>query len=476
MGATGARASLAIGVALALVPAAAAAQGPGLFAQRTALATYDVSGTRTLDVLRALGPLAAGSGPDATEARYLRAVAGADLHVIALASEDTALDGRLADALGVPAGGLAAELQSELGAVETGLYRRVVREERAILTEAERIAGGEVRVTGSGGRSAALFVLGVARATRSRDALAAIHTSAAAASRPGWLVGPDAGLEAPIQAALRAEAIAARAAADGDPLVVALAGALASAHASLLALELRVPPSVASEAGLVLATGEATGGPLPDVLVVVEATRVFVACAARAHVTSATEISVSSVSPGCPAPSTVHAFALPAALPAVPQPIDALVEAFGSLALPTGTSTAIATTEAAPMHLLTRVLRSMARASLTPTLFALAAPDGTLGTSPLVLATSADTPPITVHIRLGGFAVARAHGRDGTIPRIRGTSGLEPDHAGLAAMARAEASGAAVALDAMGTVPAAELIRATRVLASSGARVTLALP
>ena len=128
------------------------------------------------------------------------------------------------------------------------------------------------------------------------------------------------------------------------------------------------------------------------------------------------------------------------------------------------------------MHLLTRVLRSMARASLTPTLFALAAPDGTLGTSPLVLATSADTPPITVHIRLGGFAVARAHGRDSTIPRIRGTSGLEPDHAGLAAMARAEASGAAVALDAMGTVPAAELIRATRVLASSGARVTLTLP
>lgn len=477
-------AAAALALPASFSPLPARAQSSALTGARSALATYDVTGPTTLDALRSLGPVAGGGGSDALEARYLRAVAGTDLHVIALATGDTALDGRLADALGVAHDGVGAELRRELGAVESGLYRRVVVEERATLDEAERIAGGEVRVTGSGPRSAALFVLGVARATVSREALAAIHTSASAASaRPAWLLGPDAGLEAPLQAALRAEAIATRGAHDGDPLVAALAGALSSAHATLTTFELHVPPSTASDATLTIAAADAAGGASPDVLLVVDATRVVVACAARAHVASATELAVTAVSLGCPEPGTSRSIALPSSLPAVPQPIDELVAALGALGLPSGgggppsgTTIGIAPTEAAPMHVVTRVLRSMARASLAPTHFALAAPDGTLTTSPLVLATAADAPPVTVHIRLGGYSFARVHGHDSQIPRIHGAHGLEPDHATLGTMAAAEGSGTAMAVDAMGTVPAAELVRTMRVLGAAGAHVTLALP
>lgn len=463
-------------LAVAPMAAAQAQGGAGLMAARSDLATYDVSGRRTLDTLRSLGPIAGGGGPDATEARYLRAVAGTDLHVIALASENTALDAQLADALGVPPAQLAAELRSELTAVQTGLYRAVVRDELALLADAERVAGGEVSVTGTGARSAALFVLGVAHASRTRAALSGVHVAGTAPARPAWLVGPDAGLEVPIQEALRREDVATRGTRDGDPLLVALTAPLASAHTALTGFELRVPPSTASMADVAIATGEATGGDAPDVLVVIDATRVLVGCAARGHVTSATELEVHAASAGCPAPGTLHAFALPTSLPAVPQPIDTLVEAFGTLSLPSTAVIAVAPTEAAQMHLLTRVLRSLARASLTPTMFALATSDGALSTSPLALATAADAPPITVHIRLGGFAVARTHGHDATIPRVRGAHGLEPDHAGLRAMAAAETAGTPMAIDAMAPVAAAELIRAARVLGGAGARVSLALP
>jgi len=122
----------------------------------------------------------------------------------------------------------------------------------------------------------------------------------------------------------------------------------------------------------------------------------------------------------------------------------------------------------------TRILRSLSRASLSASLFAMSS-SGELRTSPLVLATSADTPSITVHVRLGGYAIARARGHDAQVPRVRGASGLAYDHAGLrTALASDTITSAAV--DGMGTVPMAEVLRTITRLTTPSVRVMLALP
>lgn len=466
-----------LALAVAVVGAApmwAQAQGPAILAARTQLATYDLSGGRTLDALRSLGPVVASGGADAREAGYLRSLAATDVHVAALALADAALDARLADAIGVPPAQLGAELRAELTAIRAGVYRAAVDEEIALLTEAEHVSAGAFRIEGTGARRSALYLLATARASSNHAQLAAIRVGSARTA-PTWFVGPDAGLQFPVEEALGRYDAATRGVRDGDPLIVALASALDAARTTLLAFEMRVPPSTVGDASIVLATGDAAGSDTPDVLLVVAPTRVDVACGAHLRASSASALDVHLPSPACPELGALRTLPLPSPLPAVPQAIDTLVAAFTALALPSGTVIAIATTETTPMHVVTRVLRSLARANVTPTLFALRAGDQ-LGTSPIRLATTADAPSLTVHVRLGGFAIERTHGRDSEVPRIHGASGLAYDHAGLVAALRAETGSHVVAVDGMGTVPAAEVIRALRILASAGAQATLALP
>ena len=100
------------------------AQDPSLAGARAALAAYDLEGPATLNALADLGPIAARGGAPAVEARYLRAIAGADLYTLSIVLPDDALGARLADALGVPASDVSAHLRSELSATGRGPYRR----------------------------------------------------------------------------------------------------------------------------------------------------------------------------------------------------------------------------------------------------------------------------------------------------------------------------------------------------------------
>lgn len=429
------------------------AQAAALAGARADLASYDLTGSRTLDTLRTLAPTAAGGGHDALEARYLRAMAATDLHLAARALGDDALDTRLAAAMGVPREGLAAELRAELEGARSGLYRGAVADELAMLSRAE---GGAT---------------GLGATTQPRQAAWAL-LAVAAECRAGALTGPNPTAE--LRAAIAAHGVASRGVREGDPLLAAIGSALAAARDTVLAYAVRVPPALGGEATLAAADADAPSGAVPDVLVVVDASRVLVACGARVRVTGTGELATELPSAACPELGHARAIALPASLPTVPQPVDALVAAFTALALPSTASIAIAMTETAPMHVGTRTLRSLARANLTPSLVALGAGAG-LETSPLAIATAEEAPSITVHVRLGGYAVARARGHDATVPRVRGEHGLQYDRTGLAA-ALAQDAFTAASIDGMGPVPMVEVVRAMRALASSGARVTLALP
>jgi hypothetical protein len=454
---------------IACTSASAYAQSASLAGARAELATYDLTGTRTLDAIRSLGPVIAAHGPDAPEAAYLRAMAAGDLHLAAIGLADAGIDARLADALGVPVDRLGAELHAELTAAATGMYRAPAREEARLVDRAEAPA----RTLDLGNaREAALYVLAIAR-----DGSAAIQvTGAAAAAPPAWLHGDGAATLARLRTGLVASDRATRAARDGDPLLAAWSPALAAARATLLAVDVRAAPVPPTDAAFALAAADARdpAGSTPDVLVVVGPTGIAVACGARVRATSATEITTTAAAPGCGELGTARTIALPTSLPAVPGPIDTLVAAFTGLGLSSTTAIAIAPTEAAPMHLVTRVVRSLARASLAPSMFALAS-GSDLRTSPVAIAAATDTAPITVHVRLGGYAIERTHGHDAQVPRVHGDGGLAYDHAGLTT-ALAPDHATAIAVDGMGTVPAVEVIRTLRQLASSGAHVTLALP
>lgn len=459
-------------LALASSSSLALAQGSALASARSSLVRYDTAGDGTLATLRSLGPVAAGSSGDAAEARYLRAIAGSDLHVVALVSGDSALDARLAQALGATPEGLGAELRTELRGARAGLYRAPVDEELALLDAVERFGTGELPRTHTSPRLAALFALGASAHAESAAELAALP-AATDASPPAGLDASTQHAIATLRDAIASSDRASRAARDGDPLLASIAPRLDAARTRLAGATLRVAP--APSADVAAAEADAPAG-APDVLLTVSDTSISVACAARVRIVDATHVESSPVASGCPREALT--LAVPASLPTVPQAIDAWVTALGALGLETGHVIAIAPTEHAPLHVVTRLIRSLDHAHLTPSVFALRRADGSLASTAFTLGAAADTAaPLTIHVRLGGYAIGRAHGHDGNLPRIRGASGLAFDHAGLATLASTEAaSGSAVAVDGMGTVPAVEVARAIRTLASSGARVTLALP
>jgi hypothetical protein len=459
----------AICAALALAPAGLAhAQSPAVVSARTSLSHYDLTGSGTLDALTALGPVAASGGADALEARYLRAVAGTDLAAIAIATHDDALGARLATALGVPTERLAAELRTELGAVASGLYRSVVAEERALLDAAERAAAGELPASRSAPRLAALSLLVLAHAPEARLAGLA---SAPDAQAPAGLDEGTRRAVAGLREAFAAYDRASRAARDGDPLLAALAPRLDAARAGLASTTLAAQATVPADWASPHASAAAASGPTPAVVVLVADGRVAIACVPSVRMSDGTHVEAVMPSAHCPEVGTARAFTLPATLPPVPQPIDALSAALGELGLGAAHPIAIAPAATAPAHLVSRVLRSLAHAHLAASSLAARGPDGALATFPIGAAAPDAAPATSVHLRLGGYAISRAHGHDADLPRLHDASGFRFDHDGLA---HAITGQTAVGLDAMGTVAAGELVHATRILASAGARVILA--
>jgi hypothetical protein len=156
-------------------------------------------------------------------------------------------------------------------------------------------------------------------------------------------------------------------------------------------------------------------------------------------------------------------------------PIDEITAA---LAAREATTIALAATPDAPAHVIARVLASAQRASRAPTFLARRAPDGTLRGVPLALADRDEigvAGDLVVRVRLGGYGVARARGREQSLPRVRGAGGqLVFDLDGLAASLERTPHRRTV-LDAMASMPAHDLFDVAFRVAREGAPVMIPL-
>ncbi len=460
-------------LALLSLPLAAAAQDPALAGARAALVSYDTEGPATLAALRDLGPLAARGGSGAVEARYLRAMAASDLYALAVALPDEALEARVADALGVATRDGERHLRAELAAVRTGIYRRAALDELSLLDLTSAFEAGDVAslVSAHGARADALLVLSASTAVSPSSGIAALPV----ASAPSFPADPEASAGiATLSATGPAYRRATAAAALGDPFIARLRPRLAAAMATIAAIELH--PRVAVPAPWVAAT-EAAGTAQTDVALALDATGVRLGCAPIVSVDDAT-LRTHTVSPGgrCTVLPDAERVAL-GALPVAPRPVDALVAALTQAELQDARTIAIAPGADAPVHVLLRAALSLEVAHLVATHIALRAPDGTLASTAIRFAHASELGPVdvTVHLRLGGYIVARGRGGEASIPRIRGAHGLEFDRAGLARML-GERPPATVSIDGMSNVPASELAQAVRIISASGAAVTVVLP
>ena len=472
---------LALAALLLLAPPAEA-QGSGLAHLHGALSTYDLDGTSTTQAIAQLGPIAARGGADATEARYLRALSATDLHIALALGAPEALAVRLSDALGVPAAEVRSHLRSELGAVRTGVYRQAVDEALDQLSILDAIdAGTPVRWTARRGpRRDALFVYALSHAAADARAAFVDDPCAARCDAPldGWDVPSRRAITA-LRTAAQGMARVRRAATDGDPLLAALRARLDAMLSALLASE--IAPSATLPEGVTI-VGSEGGAPMsPDVLVVVTTSAVHLGFAPRVRVGEDGALAVRAA--GEPALPSLRATALPASLPTVPVAIDELTAAMAPIAaLGSGARIALAIAPDVEAHVVVRTMLSMLRANAPPTALVARGADGSLRGVTVRVARTADagTSDVRVRVRLGGYSVARGpRGREQSVPRIRVEGEWAFDREALRTQL-ASRPYASAQLDAMGAVPAAELVHAamlvgTGLVGTGEAQLTLVI-
>jgi hypothetical protein len=467
----------AFALALLSIPSPAGAQS--LADARDALTTYTVDpGGRTLGALRDLGPMA---GRGDAEARYLRAVAATEIYAAANISSDDALLDRLATALGVPASDLPAHLDTELAACHGGTFGRGADEARTLLRALTlRTTDPSALLAMRGPHRDALFVMTFSAST-DRGALVADPCTAAHGRRiaePGicdW-DEPSRRLLGAAREALRALARAQRARRDGDPMLVLLGTRLEAAGSAVAAIELHPLMELPETLGVVtLPASFATRSSAAnaDALIVVSEAEVHLRMLPTVRVGSTGELSWVRA-------ATSVEVDLPREFPAVPQPLDALVTALTALGLPADAHVVLAPTTTVPCHVLTRVVLSAQRAHLVVShLGAHRDGDGErLLLVPIAAARESELSAIDarVQIQMGGYGFARGiRGRAARIPRIRVDGRLMFDMATLATRLAPEAIHT-VGLQAMGTVPAAELVHVAFATESPTRSLTLLLP
>ena len=449
----------ALAAAGLVMPSAALAYEPDwIQSARTTFGAYDIEGARTTDALAALRahvqearegyvPASAdGDDESATdEARFLTVAVAADLLDIALATDDDALRGRVAAALGVRAERVAAVVQAELTRMATGPFARAARDSlEGLELAAARGPRRTALLASMQGPRRDLVWLGDVRGVLegARDPLVALATLSADpcadASRPCGAIYaaflPE-GRRA-IAAVVETRATLTRieeSAAAGDPFAVA-ASERARAHwDAFVGLELR--PAVRVGAFLHVTPGgdvSATRG--PELLVAVSARDVTWAFLPRISVTDAGPEIFALGSPALP---EVGSVSLPTSYGAS-QPIAALVSALTDVAGPTLTDVAFGASADAPSHVLARVYASLQQAGWTSPRLWYLAPDGTARTM-RVRAFRADEEArgrLHIAVRPGGYWVFQ-HQNEQFIPRVRVADGWQFDTAALVAQVAA---------------------------------------
>lgn len=413
---------------------------------RLALARYDLRGHRTTDVITELGRLARKlKGPRALEARYLRAMATADLVLIARSEDDTALATRAARAFGVQPKALETRLISELHQLAVGPYAAAAGDMIDAFHAAHALDTG-ARVDWAkldGPRTDVLFVAHVRRVLEHEgDPVAALATMAedpcAKKGQPCLEPLPrfDAQGRAAVGALLEARTDLdrlARADEDGDPFPRALRRQLASDASAIGTAVLAPAPIVPKDLHVTAAPGTAREG-RAGLLLSVQDGEVRFGWVPRVRLGKDGQPHM--VSDGEPVLPDTEAVSIPRSYRPAVQQIRHLTDALRRLSgHGSPTTVAVVATDDVQADVVSRVIDSARAAGLAPTMIAGRGPDGGLRGVDVRVRSAFEgptgKPDVQVRVRLGGYTVKTAHG-SAEVPRVRDARGLHFDVDGLA--------------------------------------------
>ncbi|MEM1416614.1 MAG: hypothetical protein AAGH15_17010, partial [Myxococcota bacterium] len=413
----------------------ASAQDAGtLHRSRHALRTYDLEGSGSTDVLRALGGFVASQpeGPLRREGRFLRTVAAADLVLLSDHHGTPELVGRVAEAYGVAPQALLWQLDADLEAIAIGIYAPVAEDARHAL---QRLAGTATGDRPEGARGDLLRLAEIRQAASAREPLAAL---AAIGEDPCPEGDCDDDVYAHFDASGR-KAVAAtaeiaaivlrlRAQAPVDPFAAAVLLDVDQDLEAVIGLELHPTPSLGAELHLAHAVDAAA--PV-DVDVVIAAQSDEVRFGFVPHVRFDAIGRPELIARGEPILPHTQSVALPRTLRPFPGALDALVEALRR-AVPEDAIVALGTTCEAPAHLVTRAWISAETAERTPRFFVGADDADTLRGVAMDGRHGASDAMNQLFVRLGGHSLKRRGGATFDIPRVRGDDGaLRFDYATL---------------------------------------------
>jgi len=471
-------------MALTLAPASghAAAQAPELSDARAALGRYDLEGAGTVETLRALGQSATTlRGRPAEEARFLRAEAAADLLLLARSVPSaSALGAQIASALGVPEEGVRALVRSELEAMRHGVFRRPAEDTLAAMALEDSVFAGQGGVVWSrvhGPHRDLLFVQQVGEVIARGEAgqgLEAFGFDPCAGgpcpSPVDLAAGPDRARLGALLELGRAGARLAREVEEGNALVVAAQPVVQAALER--ASGLRFPAPLVAPASFGMAASDAGAAVAPALLVSVGVNAV--------HIMRPTHLRVEGGSVVADRGDDVMPGFLEVPLPGDFRPvvtaIHPLLDLLRARGLPAGTRVAVGARPEVESHVVARVVASIARAGLAPAMLVRQAADGTLRGVTLALMSQEESEAhgvVTLHVRIGGYALVNAHGGEEVMPRVHGPNGdLVFDVAALAASVP-HLGHHALFVDPMASVPAADLLETAFTLGSNGGTISM---
>lgn len=449
---------------------------------RLALARYDLTGHHTTDVIADLGRAATElKGPKALEARYLRAMATADLVLIARTKDDQALANRAARAFGVRPKALEGRLISELHRLSIGPYASAASDMIDAFDTVQALDAGTPidwkKLDGP--RTDALFVAHVRKALEhSSDPVQALSAMAAdpCAKKGQPCLEPlprfDAQGRAAAQALLDARADLdrlARADKAGDPFPRALRPELAADAEAIANGSLAAAPMVPTDLHVTVAPGTAQEA-RARVLLDVQDGEVRYGWVPRVALGDEGELRLVA-GDGEPVLPDTKAVPIPQSYRPAVQPIRRLTDVLRGLSgHGSPTTVAVVASDDVSADVVSRVLDSATAAGLAPTMVAGRGPDGGLRGVDVRLCNAfkgpIGQPAVEVRVRLGGYTVKTAHG-SADVPRVRDSQGLHFDLDGLA-HAIGEPHVPSAAIDYMSVVAMGPVLQAAFRLAPSG--------
>ncbi|HMI89824.1 MAG TPA: hypothetical protein VK509_00595 [Polyangiales bacterium] len=477
---------------LALTPSvrAARAETPATTkSPRAALELYRLEGADggTLGVLAQLSQLVASGGLEGAallEARFLRAAAATDLLVLARSRTDAALEAALARALVTDT--LSAQLDAELAAAATGVYRLPAQQMRATLAllAADAKPTAELIAAAAGSQRDLWLLHAVASALGNpsdADALAALSMlgsdpctntcpapfdRVAAAARRSVAAFAEAGHAV---ARLRAAANA------GDPLAALAAGDRDALAAKLFARSLLLPPQLAEASGWTRPDGSSLATS-PELLMLVGERGVRYAFAPRVRLDARGVLEMYSRGE----PTWPHLAQLPFARELRPyiEPLPELVSFIQHAQHNAPMVAAVGVEPGTNAHALAHVLASWKRAGVGGELLLSAAGNREGRAQVVQLWSDADggpEAPLGMRVRLGGYSLKQGQAPTLDIPRVRTDVGWRFDLARLDSQARSQRYPLA-RVSFMADVAAEDLIAAVLQLAPASDTLAIALP